>query len=104
MRKEIIEVIVAIFVIVGMAFTANAYFAKNSDLVFVQAGQQLHFTSHAIKELQSRIWQIEAKYKSSDCFKYSIADRQEYLRLKEEVEKLKKKENYLIQKTTKQGG
>ena len=99
-----VEVIVAIFVIVGMAFTANAYFATNDDLVFVQASQQLHFTSHAIQELQARIWQIEAKYNSSDCFKYSIDDRQEYLRLKEKIDKLKKKETYLIQKTTKQGG
>ena len=103
MRKELVEVIVALFVIVGMAFTANAYFAKSSDLVFVEASQKLHFTSHAIQELQARIWQIEAKYKSSDCFIYSMEDRQEYLRLKEKIEKLKKKESHLIQKTTKGG-
>lgn len=103
MRKEIIEAILAILVIVGMAFTANAYFAKQSDLVLVSSTQQIHLVSHAIQEIQSQMWQIEGKYGTSDCFKYSPQDRERYRKLQEKLRKLIEQQNALIRKTTKGG-
>lgn len=99
MRKEIIEAILAILVIVGMAFTANAYFAKQADLVLVASTQQLHLTSHAIQEVQSQIWQIEGRYKTTDPFKMSPQDRQRYRQLQEKLRKLIEQQNALIRKT-----
>lgn len=104
-KKEIIEVAVALLVLVGMAFGANKHFAKSSDLVLVQASQQLHFTSHAVNEIQARIWALEERNGSDDCYSWTNQkDRQEYLMLKEKIKKLQKKEDQLIKKTTNEGG
>jgi hypothetical protein len=104
-KKEIIEVVVALFVLVGMAFGANEYFAKDKELVLVQASQQLHFTSHAVNEIQARIWNLEERNGSDNCLIWnSQKDREEYRLLKLKLEKLKKKEDQLIKKTTNEGG
>lgn len=104
MKKEIIQTIIGIFAIIGMAFTAHAYFAKQNDLLLVKSSQQLHFLSHAVQEVQSQLWQIESRYGGmSDCSKYNERDRIQYKQLLDKLDRLKKKETYLIQKTTKQG-
>lgn len=103
MKKEIIQTIVGIGAIVSMAFGANAYFATQHDLTFVASSQQLHLLSHAIQEVQSQIWQIEGKYKTTDCFKYSPQDRQRYQQLQEKLRQLQQQQSILIQRTTKGG-
>lgn len=104
-KKEIIEVVVALLVVVGMAYGATEYFAKASDLILVQASQRLHFTSHAVNEIQARIWNLEERNGSDNCYNWSNQkDRQEYLMLKEKIKKLKKKEDQLIKQTTNEGG
>lgn len=103
MKKEIIQTIVGIGAIVSMAFGANAYFATQTDLTFIASTQQLHLVSHAIQEIQSQIWQIEGKYGTNDCFKFSPQDRLRYQQLQEKLRKLQEQQNILIQKTTKGG-
>lgn len=104
-KKEIVEITIAFFVLLGMAWGATEYFAKHEDLVFVKASQQLHFTSHAINETQNRIWQLEDRHGTSNCNQWNDQkDKNEYRRLQEKLEKLKKKEDQLIKNTTNEGG
>ncbi len=104
-KKEVIEVTIAIFVLFGMAFGANEYFAKSSDVLFVKASQQLHFTSHAIQEIQGRMWRLEERNGSDNCYKWTNSDdREEYKRLKDKLDKLRKQEDQLIKQTTGKGG
>jgi hypothetical protein len=104
-KKELIEVMIALFVVVGMAFGANEYFAKHDDLFLVQSSQRLHFTAHAINETQARIWNLEDRYGTDNCLLWNNPkDKEEYRQLKEKLEKLKKKEDHLIKTTTNNEG
>lgn len=102
MKKEIIQTIVGIGAIVSMAFGANAYFAKQSDLIIVASTQQIHLTSHAIQEIQAQIWQIERQYGTSDPLKMSPQDGTRYRQLQEKLRKLIEQQNALIRQ--KKGG
>lgn len=104
-KKEVIEVTIAIFVIVGMAYGATEYFAKSSDVMYVKASQQLHFTSHAIQEIQNRMWNLEERNGSDDCYQWqNKSEREEYKRLKQKLDTLRKREDQLIKQTTGKGG
>lgn len=131
--KETIETIVGIFVIVSLATGAFFYFASakeveklTSELTilkpnilttttvvktlentvkFVDASQQLHFTSHAVNEIQSRMWKLEERNGSENCYDWSNSDeREEYKKLKLKLDGLKKKEDELIKKTINNNG
>lgn len=104
-KKEIIEVIIALLVVASMAYGATKYFASAEDLFFVETSHRLHLTSHAINEIQARVWRLEEKHGSDNCHTWqNKEDREEYKKLKLKLEKLKKQEEYLIQRSTKQGG
>ncbi len=123
--RETIETIVGIFVIVSLAIGAFFYFASASELKkiadsytpilpfktlennvkLVDASQQLHFTSHAVNEIQARMWKLEERNGSDNCYNWSNPDeREEYKKLKLKLDGLKKKEDELIKKTINNGG
>lgn len=100
-RKEILEVIVAAFVLVGMVVGAVNYLAKASDLQLVEMRLDQKIVTDQIYQLQQRIWQLQDRNYGPCANWTNQKDKDEYRKLQEEIETLKKRRDALIERTMK---
>jgi len=98
-RKEIIEIIVAICVLVGMIVGGLNYLAKASDLQLVEMRLDQKIITDQIFQFQQRIWQLEDRNYGPCTSWTDQKDKNEYRKLKEEIEMLKKRRDALINRT-----
>lgn len=95
LNKDTIQTFIAICVLFGIVFGAISYFATAEDLEQVAMRLDQKIVNDQIMAIQQRIWQLEDRYPGQpNCSTWrgptSDRDRQEYRRLKMELEKLKK--------------
>lgn len=90
-RKEILEIIIAVGVIVGMVIGTTSYFATARDLELVDMRLEQKIVNDNIRDTQQLIWQIENRYPGQpDCTTWpSTRDRDLYRRYKQQLEELK---------------
>ena len=98
-RKEIIEMVIAVFVIVGMVVGALNYLAKASDLQLVEMRLDQKIMSDQIMQLQQRIWQLQDRNYGSCTSWTNQEDKDEYRKIQEEIDTLKKRRDALINRT-----
>ena len=98
-RKETIEIVIAFCVIVGMIVGALNYLAKASDLQLVEMRLDQKIVSDQILQLQQRIWQLEDRNYGPCTNWTNQKDKDEYRKVQEEIEILKKRRDALINKT-----
>jgi len=98
-RKEIIEMVIAVFVIIGMVVGALNYLAKAEDLQLVEMRLDQKIISDQIMQLQQQTrWLENQNY--GPCINWpNKRDKDEYQKLLEQIEMLKRKRDALINKT-----
>ena len=101
-QKEIIELIVAVLVIIGMVVGALNYLAKASELQLVEMRLDQKIVSDQIMQLQQRIWQLQDRNYGPCTNWTNQKDKDEYRKIQEEIEMLKKRRDALINRTMKQ--
>lgn len=98
-KKEILETVIAIGVLVGMIVGGMAYFAKAKDLTLTQIILRSKIVGDQIIDLSRQAWQLEDKYKGAPCSTWSNSkDRENYRRLNLQIEQLKREQQELIKK------
>lgn len=101
-KKEIIEGVIAIGVLIGMIVGGMGYFAKAEDLVLTQVILRSKIVGDQIVDLSRQVWMLEDKYKGTPCSTWnSPKDRNDYRRLQLQIEQLKKEQQELIRKEKK---
>jgi len=99
MKKNIIEGIIAVGVLIGMILGGINYFAKANDLKLVELRLDQKIVSDQVTQIQRRMWLLEDRHGGIDCYKWkSRSDRDEYRRLRDHVQKLKKKLDVMMRK------
>lgn len=98
-RKEVIEIVIALCVMVSMIVGALNYLAKASDLQLVEMRLDQKIVSDQIHQIQERIWQLQDR-NYGPCNNWTNQkDKDEYRKLQEEIEMLKKRRDALINRT-----
>lgn len=101
-RKDIIEIVVTVCIMVGMVVGALNYLAKASDLQLVEMRLDQKIVSDQIMQLQQRIWQLQDR-NYGPCTNWTDQkDKDEYRKIEAEIEMLKKRRDALINRTMKQ--
>ncbi len=88
--KDILQTLVAIGIIVGMALGAISYFATAEDLKLTQQRLDQKIIYDRVVDLKRMIYQMEDKYKGQPCEKWPEKDRNIYRELKMELEEANK--------------
>jgi hypothetical protein len=99
-KKEIIEIIVGLGIIIGMVIGTTTYFATAKDLKLVDMRLEQKIVNDNIRDTQQLMWQIENRYPGQpDCTTWSNpADRDQYRRYQQQLEELKlQRENQVKQ-------
>lgn len=97
--KEKLEAIVAGILIFGGIWGGLSYFAKAEDLKLVEVRLDQKIVEDRAGALQSRIWVLEEKNSNKPLGDWSNpSDREEYKKLKDQLEKANKHLDILIQK------
>jgi hypothetical protein len=101
-KKNILEIIIAFIVIFGAAFGAVTYFASAKDLNLVDMRLEQKIVGDGILNLTLQMGQLKAKHNNQPCSVWTNhQDRQNYERMRLQVEQLKKKQDYIIEQQTK---
>ena len=95
LNKDILQTIISVCVLFGIVFGAISYFAKAEDLDQLAMRLEQKIVNDQIMAIQQRIWQLEDRYPGQpNCSTWrgptADRDRQEYRRLKMQLEQLKK--------------
>ena len=99
MKKDIIQLAIGIVAILSILLGAMNYFAKADDLKLVELRLDQKIVSDRIQQTQQRIWQLEDRHGGKPCGEWSTpTDRDEYRKLKEEVERMKREQELLMRK------
>lgn len=98
-RKQIIEMVVAVCVMVGMIVGALNYLAKAADLQLVEMRLDQKIVSDQVFQLQQRIYQLEDRNYGPCVTWTDQADKDTYRKLQEEIEMLKHRRDALINRT-----
>ena len=98
-RKDIIGLVVAVFVMIGMIVGALNYLAKASELQLVEMRLDQKIVSDQIFQLQERIWQLEDRNYGLCSTWTNKEDKNTYRKLQEKIEMLKRRRNVLINST-----
>jgi hypothetical protein len=102
-KKDIAQLVVAVIVILGAALGAIEYFAKADELELVDMRLEQKIVGDSISNLTRQMWQLEDKYGNKNCSTWSDPrDRERYRNLNLQLEQLKKKQDAIIRKQTKQ--
>lgn len=99
--KEYLGIIIALGAVSGIVAGGLAYFAKASDLELVQMRLDQKIVADQTYDTQRAIWAIEERNvkHTSDCSQWPDArDREQYKKLKAQLEELQKKQDALIRK------
>lgn len=90
-KKEILEAIIAVGIIVGMVIGTTSYFATARDLELVDMRLEQKIVNDNIRDTQQLIWQIENRYPGQpDCTTWgNPRDRDLYRKYKQQLEELK---------------
>lgn len=98
-RKEIIETVIGIGVLVGLIVGGLTYFATAKDLTLTQIILRSKIVGDQVIDLSRQMWFLEDKYKGAPCPTWSNdKDRKDYRRLELQVEQLKTEQQELIKK------
>lgn len=98
-KKELFETVIALGVVVGLVLGSIGYFAKAKDLEMVQLRLDQKIMSDSIMQTQQRVWQLEDRNGGPDLGKWdNESDKQEYRKLKEELELRKKQFDNILKK------
>lgn len=97
-RKDIIEIVIAVCVLVGMIVGGLNYLAKAADLQLVEMRLDQKIVSDQIMQLQQQTrWLENQNY--GPCINWANKrDKDEYKKLLEQIEMLKRKRDALINK------
>ena len=98
-RKDIIEIIITVCVLVGMIVGGLNYLAKAADLQLVEMRLDQKITADQIMQLQQQTrWLENNNY--GPCTNWTNKrDKDEYQKLQEQIEILKRKRDALINQT-----
>lgn len=99
--KAILEPIIAVGVVVGLVLGALNYFATAHDLEMVQLRLEQKVVSDQLFDTQKQAWALEERNRAhgSDCSRWpDDRDREQYRKLKSQLDELQKKQDRLIKK------
>ena len=99
--KENVETIVSVLVMIGLIAGGIAYFAKAEDLKLVDMRLEQKIVNDAVYDLTREVTYLEGKYGNSDCSTWrgpeAERDRNQYKKLKEQLEAIKIRRSAIIQ-------
>ena len=98
-KKDIIGLVIAVFVMIGMIVGALNYLAKASDLQMVEMRLDQKIVGDQVFQLQERIWQLEDRNYGPCSSWVNSEDKNTYRKLQEKIEMLKRRRDALINKT-----
>ena len=98
-RKDIIEIVIAVCILVGMIVGGLNYLAKAEDLQLVEMRLDQKIVSDQIMQLQEQARWLENK-NYGPCVNWTNKrNKDEYQKLQEQIEMLKRKRDALINRT-----
>jgi len=99
-KKEILESIIAVGLIVGMIISGMAYFAKAKDLELVDLRLEQKIVVDQAIDVRRQMYQLEDRYGTDDCSSWPNAnDRMRYKELKEELQQIKKRQETITEQS-----
>jgi hypothetical protein len=89
-RKELFEAIIAVGIIIGMIFSATAYFATAQDLKLVDLRLENKVVNDNLRDTRQMMWQLEDRYPGRpDCSTWEVeGDKKRYRILQEQLKSL----------------
>ena len=100
-KKNILQIIVALIVIIGAVFGAISYFASAKDLTLVDMRLEQKIVGDSIINLYDQKTQLEIKYGNDVCSTWRgdqyNADRKRYLRIESQLKAMETRQNTIIQ-------
>ena len=89
--KKNLEIIIALFVVIGGVWGATEFFAKADDLKLVEFRLDKKIQSDRAADVQKRMWMLEEHYKDMNSPNTPQAVREEHKCLKLELQEIKEK-------------
>ena len=89
--KKNLEIIIALFVVIGGIWGATEFFAKADDLKLVEFRLDKKIQSDRAADVQKRMWMLEEHYKDMNLPTVPQPVKEEYKCLKLELQEVKEK-------------